>query len=154
MQGLIVYLHKGKAQGYYVPKEIAEIFEANPIDAMVTSQVLRAISQPFKTIFTGINPGFQLFNLHRDFFRALTILPKANIRKFLPEYMQAIKPAFKSVFGIPTDVTNEMLKGNMLISVAEMRVYDAEDAQIDRMLRSYHILSPVWKNKLIKPLSR
>lgn len=150
-QGLIVYLKNGKPEGYYVDEWVADIFEKNPIEGHVISKVLGWLAQPFRTVFTEINPGFALFNVIRDYKRSVKNLPGASLLNFAKFYNKAIKPSFKSVYGIPDSVVDETLKGNMLISIADFRGQVSEDKQIDRLLKMYHLEKAKWDKGIIKP---
>lgn len=154
-QGLITYLDEGKIKGFYLPKYVADTFEANPWEGAVIGKMFRALGNPFRMVFTEINYGFWIFNaFFRDFQRALMTLPKTNIRKFVPQYLKGIKPAFRSVFGIPDNVINEMLKDRMLISVADVRGLRSTDKQIERLLKMYHFKKVEWDNKILKPFGQ
>lgn len=153
-EGLIVYLENGKAKGFYVHKYIAESFERNPVESMLIARILSTTIQPFRLAFTELNYGFWMFNIHRDFFRAAQMLPKANISNFLPYYLKGIKPAFKSVYGVPDKVVAQMQKGNMLISIADVRGLRPEDQQIERLLRMYHLQPAKWNNLILKLFGR
>jgi len=150
-QGLLVYLDKGKVKGYYIDKYIAEIFGANPIEDQIIARMLGATVQPFRMAFVELNYGFWMFNIFRDYWRASKMLPRASISKFLPFYGKGIKSGFKSVFDVPDKVADEMLKGNTLISVADIRGLRPEDKQVERLLRMYHIQPLKFQNKIIKP---
>lgn len=151
-KGLIVYLRDGKAQGYYVDKYIAQTFERNPVEAMMVARVLSKTIQPFRMAFVELNYGFWMFNLHRDYFRAVKNLPGSSILKFAPYWLKGIRPAYRSVFGIPDPVISEMRKNNMLISVTDVRGLRPEDKQIERMLKMYHLRPRTWKAKVIRPV--
>ena len=153
-EGLILFQKGGDLQGFYVNKFISDSFDINPYEGNFIGKTLRATAVPFRTIFTEINPGFWMFNIHRDFFRAATNLPKANIVKFLPEYIGGIKPAFRSAFGIPDGVVNDMLKGKMLISIADFRNASSEDVQVEKLLKRFSIVPKTWDNKVIRPFGK
>jgi len=152
--GLIVYLKKGKANGYYVDKWIADMFDVNPIEGIAAAKILKWTIQPFRMVFVELNYGFYINNIIRDFFRASTNLPKASLLKFLPYWVRGLKPSFKSVYGIPDGVVKEMLQDKMLISIADVRGLRPEDKQIERMLKMYHMKPQDWKNKIIKPFGQ
>jgi len=153
-EGLILYLDKGKMKGYYVSKEIAEMFDQNPMESNVIAKVLSVTIQPFRKLFTELNYGFWMFNIIRDFYRAGQMLPKAKLSTFLPHYLKGIRPAFKSVFGVPDAVTDEMLKDNMLISIADIHGLRPEDKQIERLLKMYHIKPGQWESKITTPFGK
>jgi hypothetical protein len=153
-KGLVAYLQHGRPVGWYVQKEIAEIFDENPIASAVITRGLAHLGNFFRTIFTEIRPGFWIVNTRRDFDRV-----RANIQgvwgfgtaKFAKDWNMALKPAFKSVFGIPEPVIEEMQKGNMLISVADLRGTRSEDMQIEKMLKRYHLRPLDWQTHILNP---
>jgi hypothetical protein len=153
-KGMILYQKEGKIKGFYVDKFIADAFERNPAESMFIVKMLRASAKPFRTLFTEVNPGFWMFNIYRDYFRASTNLPRAKLSTFLPYYLKGIKPAFRSTFGIPDPVVKEMLKNNMLISITDFRGTVEEDTQIEKLLKRYHITPQVWKNKIVHPFGK
>jgi hypothetical protein len=150
---LIGYLKDGKPVGKYVSKYIATSFEHNPIETMLVAQILRYTGQPFKEVFTGKNPGFWGFNIIRDYERSLKNIKGATMRKWTPEYLRGISPAFRSVFGVPDDLIKKFQKDKMLISVLNYRGDVPEDTMHERMLKRYSIHPNIWKNKVLKPIS-
>jgi uncharacterized radical SAM superfamily protein len=151
--GLVVYLYKGKAYGYYLPKDIAEAINENAAKYTSVARVFRWLSQPFRKIFTELNYGFWIFNaFFRDAQRMVMALPGYRVDKFAMAWLRGLKPAFKSTFGIPDDVVQEMQRNHMLISVASIRDLNDEDAQIERLLWMYHMKPPkTYQNKILKP---
>ena len=151
-EGSIIYLKGGKAKGYYVNKYIAQTFEKNPIEGNIIARILGTTVQPFKKLYVELNYGFWIFNaFFRDYQRAVKMLPKNTWFKFLPHYLKGMRPAFRSVFGVPDSVIAEMQKGNMLISIADVHGLRPEDKQIEKLLRMYNITPSSWKHELIKP---
>jgi len=153
-EGLLIYLDKGKAHGWYVDKDIAEVFNRNPVEGNIIARILSRTVQPFRLAFTELNYGFWMFNIHRDYLRASQMLPRAKITNFLPYYLKSIKPAFKSVYGIPDSVIEEMQRNNMLISIADVRGLRPEDKQIDRLLKMYHLSPSKWEKNILKPFGK
>lgn len=154
--GLMRYMEKGKVKGYYVDKYIAEVFNRSSAGDSLTASILSVPNRFFKEIFVGANPGFWMFNLMRDYRRAWINLPGMKIpgsqwAKFAPEYLRAIKPAFREAYGIPTDVVREMNKGNMMITVANWRGLRPEDMEVERLLHKYHLSTKEWNNRITKP---
>ena len=151
-KGLLTYLHKGKAYGYYVPKEVAKSFDINPWAGTGIAKILSWTAKPFRMVFTELNYGFWIVNaFFRDYQRAIMALPKANIINFTKHYIKGIRPAFKSVFGVPDTVIQEMQAGNMLISIADFRGMTSEDAQLERLLRHYHMQPGKYITNIKKP---
>lgn len=149
--GLIAYLESGKAKGFYVDRWVADIFDRNPWEASALGKLLSVTIQPFRMAFTELNYGFWMFNIHRDFFRALSTLPEANLPRFLPHYLKGIKEGFKSVYGIPSSIVGEMQRKKSLISVADFRGQESGDKEIERLLKRYHMIPQTWDNKIWKP---
>jgi len=148
---LLAWLEGGKAQGVYVHKWIADMFEHNPYESMLLAKILRAFANPMRMIFTEANPGFQLFNLARDYQDTAKKMPGAKLSTFWLRYINAIKPAYRSVFGIPDDVMAEMQKGKSIISVVNYRGMDPADREIERMLARYKLEQMKYQNKIVKP---
>ena len=152
-QGLLVYLDKGKACGYYINRELADMFTQNPYHSSAIAKGLSVLAKPFRMVFTEINYGFWVFNaFFRDLQRAYMSLPKAGVLSFTKNYLKGIKPAFRSVFGIPDDVIKEMQDGNMLISIADVRGLLPEDKQIERLLKMHHMMpGKAYDTKILRP---
>jgi len=159
---LVLVMRDSKVVPYYIDKWMNEAFQREA-DGVIrgVSLVLRSLATPVKALFTGINPGFWTFNVVRDFNRAALNLPgagkligkdKKHIWSFLNQYRKSIGPAFRSVYGIPDSVVEEMLKGNMLISVADYGGHTAEDTRLERLLTMYTGVSrKKWNNNITKP---
>jgi hypothetical protein len=153
-QGLITYLEHGEIKGFYVDEWIAQVFERNPYEGQFIAKILSKSVQPFRMVFTELNYGFWLFNIFRDYKRAAKMLPKNSYLKFAKHYAAGIKPAFRSVFGIPDQVVSEMMKHNMLISIADVRGLSPADKQIERLQAMYHMTPDKWQKGMIKPFAR
>ena len=82
------------------------------------------------------------------------MLPRAKITSFLPHYLKSLKPALKSVYGIPDNVITEMQRGNMLISIADPHGLRPEDQQIERLLAMYHLSPGKWESNILKPFGK
>jgi len=153
-QYLIVDMVEGKANGYYVPEWIGNSFERNPLESSIVARVLRKTAQPFRTVFTEVNYGFWFFNIIRDYFRLAKNVPTAKMTTILPDYLRGIKPSFRSAFQIPDDVIKEMNMNHELISMKDRQGMRPEDMQIERLLKSYHIIPGEWNNKVLKPFGQ
>jgi|GEM_PF-4655178 len=150
----IRYLHKGKLIAYDVPKVIADSVEMNPVESNLITEILRVAGKPFRQVFIEANPGFWLFNTVRDSIRAATNIPSLTMVKFVPEYIKGIKPAFRSVYGVPDEIVREMLEGNMLISIENYRGWEtSDDAVVEKMLQKWHTSPESWFSNVIKPMA-
>lgn len=152
--GMIRYLNNGKVEAYYVDKFIADSFAHNPSEAGLVAEVLRTTNIVWKELFVNRNPGFWLFNSIRDYRRAALNLQGASLLNFLPEYVKAIKPAFRNAFDIPDDVVRAMNQKKMLISMESRKGLSAEDTQIERMLYSYGLKESKWNNLITRKFGK
>ena len=149
---IMSFLDKGEMQHYYVDRFVASAFSKD-IPLRGVSEVLRYSAEPYRKVFVEWNPGFGLSNLFRDFFSATANLPKANIPKMIKSYKRSLKPAVASAFKIPDPVLQEMLRGNMLLSVADMQGYTPEDAQLDKLLKQFYLHPKKWGDNVVTPVS-
>ena len=93
--------------------------------------------KPFRFVFTDANPGFWAMNIFRDYHATIAHLPGAwsPVGTYTVEWVKGVREGFKSVFGMPSDVVEDMLKGKMLISMISNRLEATEDDTIlDRLL--------------------
>ena len=172
-QGLIVVMESGKAKGYYVDKYIATQFERNPAEARIIVDLLRAMTTPFRIIFTGVRPGFWLYNVQRDFWRAVKLLPSTawwntaeskhgavrwagrrfrfDAARFATHWVKNLHHTVRSVYGIPDPVIKRMQKDQMLISVANYRGEHDQGDMNERLLVRYNVAPGKWDNKITKP---
>lgn len=151
---LLTYMKNGKIEGKYINKYIAESFEANPIESMILGRLFSATAKPFRMLFTELNYGFWMFNMRRDYMRAVKNLKGATGLNFLKYYKRGIRPALRSVFGIPDPVAREVLQGNMLLSIADIRGMVKEDQQIERLMKQFHMKPREFKLRFIRPFGK
>ncbi len=150
----LIWLEKGELQGAYLPKFVVKSIQKNPIDTWMTARISRAMAAPFKAIFTQYNPGFMGFNLIRDFNKFVLLTPGMNIPKGLLWYTKALKPAYKSIYGVPDPVAKLMQKGKMLISVENYRGDVPEDLMLERLLKRYNHIPKEWEKNILIPFKR
>ncbi len=153
--GTVFYFKKGELKAYDIPKEIARSVNVDPIGLEGFISALRFVAQPFRKIFTELNPGFWIMNIFRDYMSSVSKIPGNSIIKFADSYLAGIKPAFRSVYGIPDPVIEEMRSGNpMLITVADWRGLEPHDKQIERLLAQYHLTPTEWRKRIREPFWR
>ncbi len=150
---LIISMEGGEAKGYYVDKFIGQSFETNPEEALLLARILNSTSKPFKVVFTELNYGFYAFNAVRDYMRTVKNVPGLTMTNFIPKYLKSVPKAYKSIFDVPEQTGREMMKGNMLISVADSRGLRPEDTQLERLLVRYHASEKTWGHSIIKPVN-
>lgn len=164
-QALLIVLRNGKAEGYYVPKDIANSlnFMTNETITMASkiSKIL-SISPFYRPLFTGLNLGFQTVNFARDFqrywkntpdytlFQALTSLPRAAVR-----YGQAVPAAIQRVRELPHPIIKELEESKVLglnYNDYFKDPVDPEQQEVERVLTKIGILEGKKRNSVIKKL--
>lgn len=159
-QKLIVVTREGKAHGYYLDRYVVEAFERNPQEDFWIARTLNTLNVPFRKVFTELNYGFWMFNAFRDYKRTVRNLPAEGPEKVIPyiqflEYFkywrQGLKPAFKSVYGIPDSVIKQMYKNNELISIEERWGDNPKDTEMERLLKRHHQIPSKWDSEIMRP---
>src|SRR3990167_9466747 len=122
--GVVKIIEDGRAWGYYVEKDIADMLNYVPNPTLEGAiRISRVFSQSkfYRPLFTNLNLGFQSFNFVRDFNRywknmpdktlggAITSLPRAVLR-----YGMAVRPSLKRVLNRPNEIIKEMENLNIL----------------------------------------
>ncbi|MCK5604272.1 hypothetical protein KAR91_20455, partial [Candidatus Pacearchaeota archaeon] len=152
--GMIRVLVKGKVKAYYVSKGIAVPFNRNPSQMHNFWKFIDYANIAAREIFVVRNPGFWLVNATRDYVRAAVNLPGGNLLNFLPEYVKAIKPAFKEAFNVPEDITREMNRKKALLSIESKWGFVEEDTQLERMLYNFSLKPQKWNSSITAPISK
>ena len=153
--GLIEYFDSGKVVGFYVPKEIAETFKRNPVEAWKITQFFRAIANPFREIFVHKRPGFAPFNAIRDFLGAVQTTPGMTITNFLPVWLKSLPDAHRRTIGHYDPEIVELLKGKALIPSVDYTGGEARDiSQYERLLVKYRIKDSPQKNLALRAYDR
>jgi len=160
--GLIEIIRNGKMEGYYLDKHIVKSFKESPTDGEAIVTFMRAMNTPFRKIFTELNYGFWMFNVWRDYKRAVRNIPSSGpLVKTIPylkfvqyfgSWVQGISPAFKSVYGIPSAIAKEMYKNNELISIENRWGDNKFDREHERMMKRWHQIPHKWDNNVTKPV--
>lgn len=114
--GMVSYLHKGKVEAFYVPKEIAESFNRSPHEASLIMRTLETLTSPFKDLVVGKNPPWAIWNLfYRDISATAKQLPDASYWKILKLVPKALPHVWKDVMrGESTELMREMYEKRML----------------------------------------
>ncbi len=149
-QELLGYVDGGKFNGYYVDKWVAAHFaHEDPHWLRTLGRVLGATMRPFRFAFTDANPGFWAMNLFRDYHGAVAHLPglSSPVGSYTWHWAKGVREGFKSVFGTPGPVVQEMLKHKMLISmVSRSQEATEEDTILDRLLVQVQPKKVEWSN--------
>ena len=158
---LLLLMHEGKLEGYYIPDSFAVAFEKT--NSKVFGFFARAtafIANPFRKVFVEYNPGFWLVNYLKDYGRLWKNIPRSSTipgvttYRITKEFLQGLPRPYKEAFGFHDEVVEELLKGNMLPSVAEFHGWsNKEEAEIERMIAAYLGNPKGFKNDIRRPFS-
>ncbi|MEA4857916.1 hypothetical protein [Solidesulfovibrio sp.] len=153
-QGMVVYLDRGELKAFYVDRMVADAFDQQTAEEVsALGRLLQHVANPFRLVFTQFNPGFQMYNVIKDFRSALINLPGANPEvRFLREYVKALVPAFQSAFGLPPETVKEMEKAGMFVSVANPMGVEREDVQMRRLEQMYGLRPKEWELHVWRPM--
>src|SRR3990167_6606954 len=155
-EGMIVFLHKGKIQAYYVDKHISDPFNRDPIKAGLILKVFAGITQPLKEVLVSKNPFFILWNIQRDIKAFAKNIPEAGLYQALKYTIKAVPDAYKDVFkGVSTDTVAQMYKAKALIVGRYWSARDLTvDNELDRMMIEFGIRPMAYQNKVIAPFQK
>ena len=151
--GMVTYLHKGEVEAWYLPKDIADNFNKNSLEAGKIVRALGYVTAPFKEIFVGKNPFWMTWNIQRDIKAMAKHLPGGNIPKALWYTTKAIPDTFKDVFlNMSTKEVSEMYKQKLLIVGRYYSALDiGPDKHMDKVMRLYGLSEKKYENNVIKP---
>ena len=108
---MVTYFDKGRLRGKYVDPHIAESLENHT--AGQNALVVRAMSfmnDKFRKLFTTYNPGFQAFNVRRDFKRFWKNMPQMTRRRAVSRYWQARELAAVRTYGLASPEASAVRK--------------------------------------------
>lgn len=159
-QDLVTYMKGGKRQGFYVDPYISKSINNETIGSTIS--ILRVMnSNLFRPLFITYNPGFQAFNLIRDFKRFWKNTPNMSLARAIKLYRQAMPVAKARAWGIKdnnawgAEILEKMEK-EQILSITYNQLTDSadvEEQQIKTILADSGIDSfrPEQRNKYIKP---
>lgn len=153
-KGMIMLMEGGKLHGFYVDEYVAKSFERNPRESRAIIDVLSYTNQFFRKVFVQSNPGFQLFNLIRDFKRAYKNTPGIGATELIRYYMKNMDTAYKRALGFTEPIVKEMLEKKMLITVETKWGVIKEDDSISALVARYNESPEESKNILWRPFQK
>jgi len=95
---LFVWSVDGKPQGVWIPQEVAEWFDADPVGAGLIFRFLRGTMRPFKSAYTEYSIGFGFHNVLKDYRRTIKNLPGFQIYGVSKQYVRGFNDAFLDAF--------------------------------------------------------
>lgn len=138
--GMVEVLFDSKAEGYYIPADIAKAINENTFEAGAGLQAVAAINNLSRFTFTSGNPAFIISNAFRDvqgsFLKTPYVLENFGTwtAKMLKAFWQAITNKEDQ------KVVNEMLGRGLLYGERSMNYQpDADLTTWDNILRKYKI---------------
>lgn len=163
---LVTYFENGKLAGRYVKPDVADSLNNENFGAnLVIVKLLRLLNSGyFRPVFISLNLGFQVFNFYRDFQRTWKSTPGLTLGELLKRYQQAYQPAKVRAFGLPKNLTPQILeaqelirdaKKNRLLSVTynELReTHELSDVAVENILAKLGIGQ--WQRPTHHPLLR
>ena len=152
--GTMIFLDKGKVQAYYVPRTIHDAFErGNPIDQRIMANLYNSLSW-VKSIYTDLNYGFWAVATKRDIRGFARKMPGASMylgdRAVSRYLLKARKAARASLKGTPSELANEALARQMVISRADPRGDRAAENSFERLLLRYGMRPETFRLKNIE----
>lgn len=167
---LVMYMDKGKVQGYYVDPYIKSSLDNESIgqNNAVVSILRKANSTFFRPLFIGFNLGFQSFNFVRDFLRFYKNIPQITFPRAMKRYYEAMPAAKYRVFGLKDEANATLKQENARKLIQEMEseqilsiTYNdvisgqsEDDRQIDAILEKSGIntFKDADRHPVLKPL--
>jgi hypothetical protein len=160
-KGTVRVIEDGKLVGYDMDKSVADSLNGSNSDVIRTAAEIMnyfTLAPIYRKLFVQLNPGFQTFNVVRDFMRywknvpdyslpdAITSFPRALIR-----YGQALPHLMKRTKGIDTELIREMERLHIISSTYNDMFSEKtpESLYMERLLQKYE-LSPQKRNLLQK----
>jgi hypothetical protein len=157
--GLVAYLDKGKVQGYWVPKDISDAYNKEPVESDLALGLMGKMNSFFRNIFTTWAPGFSIgFNPIRDYRRAEKNLPGmvapfVHWKKLFPKWVDGLKAGHDRFFNLDNQTIKEMERGRMLMSTTSMRGLTRDDIEAERYLAERVAKGDVGP-KVLRPLRK
>jgi len=140
---LMIVMKQGKAEGHYIPAELAEWYERDQIRAAFVAKALRYSAAPFRAIWTSYNPGFGIWNLQRDFRAACKKLPGPAHKmpfKLVATYAGTFRDAALDAFADKsTPLVRELYRQNALIAGRHYEALERQglETEYERQAMSY-----------------
>lgn len=169
-QELILTIEDGKPAGYYVPRDVAEVFNYTPNSLLEgAAKIARVVSQGkfYRPLFTMYNLGFQTANFVRDFRRTWKTMPNRTLGEMIASpvvdfikvgqgYLKAIGPAYNRTVGNKDAIIKEM-ENLGILGISYNDIYsgevDTDAQQIERIMQETGVLPIEKKRNLLAPLT-
>lgn len=154
--GTIMFMQNGKLQAWYVPRTIADAFNARYSLAENTMvKLLVSANGVLKGVYTQWNYGFWPFNFLRDTRALVHNVPGTGAWNKLREIPAGIRLARQTV-GLKelTPEAETYMERKMLGAHAEPMGEGSADREFERQLERYSITPATWNKEAVAPLGR
>jgi len=139
-QALMVYMDHGKPVGKYVPRQVQDFYERNPVEAHIAARAIHGAGIPWRAILTEYNPAFPLWNLPRDVQANLKQLPRAGPVRLAYHYARTLPDAIlDGGFDKMTPLTRNMYLRRMLLvdRAWRSREQSSADSEVEQRLNDF-----------------
>lgn len=158
--GLVRYLDHGKPMAFEVTKTYADMYKRNPVMADAAVRLLNEFSSIPRSLYTGRNPLFWVFNLIKDFRDNLINLPGGPLEvwKLAPKYAEGLRHAYRAAADKPDALYDYLLRNHYLMP-AYAAGSPGDDVALDTITRELTrrgIMKPSSSttNPVLRPLAK
>ena len=160
--GTIIFLHKGKAHGFYVEQSLANAFKyGSAVENRIITQAARYLNDPVKSLYTRMNLGFWPVAWFRDVRAFVNHMPGAHLfdvfhfgRRGYARYLaRGFKAARSSVKGKPNEAAQLAMSRKMVISRSEPIGQGMEADPFEKELLRYNQTPESWRLHTKKPMA-
>lgn len=158
--GLVRYLDHGKPRAFEVTKTYADMYKRNPVMADAAVRLLNEFSSIPRSLYTGRNPLFWVFNLIKDFRDNLINLPGGPLEvwKLAPKYAEGLRHAYRAAADKPDALYDYLLRNHYLMP-AYAAGSPGDDVALDTITRELTrrgIMKPSSSttNPVLRPLAK
>lgn len=160
-KGVIVVMVDGHPVGFEVDAYIAKVFE-HGVDPAYHSLVLSTLrwlnNSLLHPLLIVYNPGYQAFNIVRDFKATWHNNPNATLSDVIRAYWNALPTAAKRASGIYDATMEAMLEDKAIGTPINDLYMDPSEDQYERILEKHHVVTGregskfVDRLKILKPI--
>ena len=135
--GTITLMRDGKAEHYWVDRQIAELFEYHPRTASQLQNVWTAGQGVLRDLLVSKNPAWMARNIFRDFWQTYKNLPQIGpleafklVKEYGPAMVEAARMAFKDA-----DIA-DIAKMRESYALPTQRMYGRRDIKVENELEA------------------
>jgi len=157
-KGLMVISHQGTSKGYYIPKTLADLYKKDPILGSLFFRGLASATVPFKSLYTGRNWAWMVWNVQRDFRAFVKQIPGMNPWKAAKYYWRAVHMSYMDIVkGVASPELKTMHKHLMfVVGFGESGGWEMGDpeTEVEHLARKWQVQDLADTHKKIFPMLR